>query len=139
MYGIIINHILYHGNGIKKYFKYKGLIIVSFTRKRSNAWLIIPLGSSLFIMETFPTVPEQLIIKSFSFTWKRFIFSNLFSSIRKLEEYDNAIFLYTTAAEALVNLIKLDNLNIRNIVEEIKISIDKYIYIIQKDFLKESN
>ena len=23
MYGIVINHILYHGNGIKKYFKYK--------------------------------------------------------------------------------------------------------------------
>ena len=35
-----------------------------------------------------------------------------------------------------INLIKLDNFNIRNIVEEIKISISKYIYILEKDFLK---
>ena len=38
-----------------------------------------------------------------------------------------------------INLIKRDNINIRNIVEEEKISISKYIFLLEKDFINNNN
>jgi len=68
---------------------------------------------------------------------------NLINTLKERygKEKDKEMFIYNLILNGLkeklieINLIKKDNINIRNIVEEEKISISKYISLLEKDFI----